>query len=43
MAAGEDGPFNNFTGWQAYRWQMEQAHCMEMAPSVGDPVAAPDA
>lgn len=42
MATDEDGVFNNFSGWQAYRWQMEQAHRMEMASSVDEPVAAPD-
>lgn len=31
MATGGADAFNNFVGWQAYRWQMEQARLMEMA------------
>jgi thymidylate synthase ThyX len=33
MATDGDAAFNNFTGWQAYRWQMEQAHRLQVAPS----------
>lgn len=32
MATGGDASFNNFVGWQAYRWQMEQERLMQMAP-----------
>lgn len=28
-----DATFNNFTGWQAYRWQMEQHRLMQIAPA----------
>lgn len=33
MAAERDAAFNNFVGWQAYRWQMEQERLMQMAPA----------
>lgn len=38
MATDTAGPFNNFSGWQAYRWQMEQARALQLAP---EPVAVP--
>ena len=31
MAAADDSRFNNFTGWQAYRHQMEQARTLVMS------------
>ena len=34
MATGDDAAFNNFVGWQAYRWQMEQERLMHMAPAA---------
>lgn len=34
MAADAIGPFNNFSGWQAYRWQMEQQRSLRPAPSA---------
>ncbi len=36
VATATDGhqAFNNFVGWQAYRWQMERDRLMEMAPST---------
>ena len=34
MATDGHQPFNNFVGWQAYRWQMERDRLMEMAPST---------
>ena len=34
MATDDGGSFNNFVGWQAYRWQMEQARQMELADPV---------
>lgn len=32
MATAADEACNNFRGWQAYRWQMEQDRRMELAP-----------
>lgn len=34
MATDGHQAFNNFVGWQAYRWQMERDRLMEMAPST---------
>jgi thymidylate synthase ThyX len=34
MATDDDAAFNNFVGWQAYRWQMEQERLMHMAPAA---------
>jgi thymidylate synthase ThyX len=34
MATDGDASFNNFVGWQAYRWQMEQERLMQMAPAA---------
>lgn len=31
MATDDSAAFNNFVGWQAYRWQMEQERRMQMA------------
>ncbi len=34
VAAETLGPFNNFSGWQAYRWQMEQERRLSLAPGA---------
>jgi thymidylate synthase ThyX len=34
MATDGHQAFNNFVGWQAYRWKMERDRLMEMAPST---------
>lgn len=34
IATDGDLPFNNYVGWQAYRWQMEQERRLNLAPEA---------